>query len=628
MRMKTYRAHSMAEALSAARAELGGNAVVLSTRSFRAGGLLGLGRREIVEIIAADQPPDRRRPGADRRPSAERPRSGAATGDAERRGLRAPASGDAPPPARAADAPAVDEATLRRLREAVGRARARRSAPAAPAASEHPARPLAASPPPSGARSTAPAANAAPAAEADPPRPAEPVARRFRIQPSANGSARLVAPTARGDQAPAPRIEPAPPAASPAPAPVPEAAPRAAAAPVPLTSGEQEFLTARGPRRAAETTGAAREAIARDRPAPADVDAPAGDDRPAPAAGETAPAAEASPAPAVPATIFTPAPSEDRTFEPGDGADVRDPELVRIDDLVSRSLGDRRLRAEADRAPVADTVGAAAGGLRPALDRLKETLLDQDLPEALAGVVVDRVAASLDGDPAPGELRAAARRVLVDLVPCRPPSLPRPSIDRGPHRIAVVGPTGVGKTTTLAKLAALLKLRHGLDVGLVTADTYRIAAVDQLRSYAEIIGLPLEVVGGPEEVPDALRRHGGRDAVLVDTAGRSQNDAERLIDLRGTIDRIEADEVHLVLSATAGPRVLKREAEAFVTVGADRLILTKLDEAATIGAAIALARSMQLPFSCLTTGQEVPQDIESARPERLVERLLPAEEVE
>ena len=115
--------------------------------------------------------------------------------------------------------------------------------------------------------------------------------------------------------------------------------------------------------------------------------------------------------------------------------------------------------------------------------------------------------------------------------------------------MALVGPTGVGKTTTIAKLAANYRLREKKRVGLITVDTYRIAAVEQLRTYADIIDLPMEVVSTPREMREAVARMRNLDLVLMDTAGRSPRDEIKIQELRSLLAEAEADEVHLVLSA-------------------------------------------------------------------------------
>jgi flagellar biosynthesis protein FlhF len=182
----------------------------------------------------------------------------------------------------------------------------------------------------------------------------------------------------------------------------------------------------------------------------------------------------------------------------------------------------------------------------------------------------------------------------------------------------------------LAKLAATFKLHHHLRVGLITADTYRIAAVEQLRTYANIIGLPLEVVLTPVQMREALDRladrrsldGGGCDVILIDTAGRSQNDTGRIDELRKFVEAAKPDQVHLVLSSTAGERVLLREAEAFSPLGIHRIVLTKLDEAVSFGMLINVIRKVGKQLSFVTTGQEVPEHLEPGRADRLAELVL------
>ncbi len=254
-------------------------------------------------------------------------------------------------------------------------------------------------------------------------------------------------------------------------------------------------------------------------------------------------------------------------------------------------------------------------------------LIGQDLSEELADRIIAAVRAeltdgALEGD---GSIREAVLRHVAELVPAADPTIPRRSPDHRPLTIALIGPTGVGKTTTLAKLAASFKLRHNRQVGLVTCDTYRIAAVEQLRTYAGIIGLPLEVALTPADMSCAAGRLADCDVVLIDTAGRGPNDRGRLGELRKVLAAADPHEVHLVLSSTASERVLLREAEAFADVGADRIVLTKLDEAVSFGVLVNVMQSVGKSLSFITTGQEVPDHIEAGRPRRLAELVLGAE---
>lgn len=188
--------------------------------------------------------------------------------------------------------------------------------------------------------------------------------------------------------------------------------------------------------------------------------------------------------------------------------------------------------------------------------------------------------------------------------------------------VALVGPTGVGKTTTIAKLAANFKLRAGLRVGLVTVDTYRIAAVDQLRTYAEIIDIPMKVVSGPRDMLRVLGEMADMDLVLIDTAGRSPADELQLQELKTLLAEGPVDEVHLVLSLAASTRSLLNTARQFAGVRTSSLILTKLDESPGLGQLLAALPELPFPISYLTTGQNVPDDIEPAVAARLSRLVL------
>jgi flagellar biosynthesis protein FlhF len=199
------------------------------------------------------------------------------------------------------------------------------------------------------------------------------------------------------------------------------------------------------------------------------------------------------------------------------------------------------------------------------------------------------------------------------------------AIDATPGRrrlVALVGPTGVGKTTTIAKLAANFRLKQQLRVGLITVDTYRIAAVEQLRTYADIIDLPMHVVSTPREMRQAVERTAELDLVLIDTAGRSPRDDVKIRELRAFLVEAAADEVHLVLSATASSRALLQTAERFAAVGPNRLLLTKTDEAPGLGTTLPVLRRGELPLSYLTHGQNVPEDIAPADHRGVAEMIV------
>jgi len=188
--------------------------------------------------------------------------------------------------------------------------------------------------------------------------------------------------------------------------------------------------------------------------------------------------------------------------------------------------------------------------------------------------------------------------------------------------VVLVGPTGVGKTTTIAKLAASFKLREHRSVALVTIDTYRIAAVDQLRTYAQILDVPLKVVLTPVEFHDVLAELRSHDLIFVDTAGRSQNDTIKLNELRRFFESAKPDEVHLVLAGNCSHKVMLSAVRQFGSLGIDRVIFTKLDESVGFGVALSVIKQVDAKLSYLTTGQDVPDDIEVGSGRRLAQLIL------
>jgi len=199
----------------------------------------------------------------------------------------------------------------------------------------------------------------------------------------------------------------------------------------------------------------------------------------------------------------------------------------------------------------------------------------------------------------------ALRRTLTARIPIGG-ALPRESRHR---QVAVlVGPTGVGKTTTIAKLAAIHALDYNRKVALLSLDTYRIGAIQQLRTYAELINLPLHIATNAEEVQEGLEQFAEYDLVLIDTIGRGQRDEEHLQEMRQALLPVKGI-VYLTLSATADSATLLDAAQRFSIFEPDAIVLTKLDEAARMGNCVNLALRRALPFAYFTTGQRVPEDI-------------------
>jgi flagellar biosynthesis protein FlhF len=253
------------------------------------------------------------------------------------------------------------------------------------------------------------------------------------------------------------------------------------------------------------------------------------------------------------------------------------------------------------------------------LFHLYTRLIDADVYEQDARELVLELPSELRSSPS--ALQPALEALIERSVACCGPIRVTPGVRTV---AALVGPTGVGKTTTVAKLAANFKLRDGVKVGLVTVDTYRVAAVEQLRTYAELIDLPMHVVSSPREMRAALQQLDGMDLVLIDTAGRSPRDEVKIQELKSYLAEADVDQVHLVLSLVAGARSLEQAAEKFRTVGVTSLLLTKLDEAAGAGSILSAAKRITLPISYLTNGQDVPDDIEPAATPHVARLILDA----
>ncbi|MBK8789031.1 MAG: flagellar biosynthesis protein FlhF [Holophagaceae bacterium] len=249
-----------------------------------------------------------------------------------------------------------------------------------------------------------------------------------------------------------------------------------------------------------------------------------------------------------------------------------------------------------------------------------EPLIALRLCEYAQRALTDQEGDASMGAVDPERARLFLRRVIADFIPVAPPI----QLDPGKMRVAaLVGPTGVGKTTTLAKLAAYAQLHLKQKVALLTLDTYRMAAVDQLQQYAQILQVPLHVALTVEDLRSALRFYQDRALVLIDTPGHSPKDTDTLNQLRGLLDELPEVETHLVLSATTKPRDLAEIAARYEPLRPTRLLFTKLDETSTYGPILSTLARVKKPLSYLGTGQEVPEALELATSRRVADLILP-----
>ncbi|MFB3817273.1 MAG: flagellar biosynthesis protein FlhF [Candidatus Methylomirabilales bacterium] len=248
--------------------------------------------------------------------------------------------------------------------------------------------------------------------------------------------------------------------------------------------------------------------------------------------------------------------------------------------------------------------------LRPAYRHLCQREIPAPVAKRLLASAGRRAEAGSALDALPG---AAARafRVAGHLAP-----------GGGQRRVALVGPTGVGKTTTMAKLAGQFQRAGGGRVAFLTLDTYRIGAVAQLQIYAELLGAGLHVVRTPQEAQAAVAAEREAELLLVDTTGRSPRQREGIRAAQRLLAAIPDLEVHLVLSATTKAADLEDSLRRFRPLGYGQLLATKLDEARSPGPLLGLALDRAIPVSYLAAGQEVPDDLEPATPRRLARLLL------
>ena len=193
-----------------------------------------------------------------------------------------------------------------------------------------------------------------------------------------------------------------------------------------------------------------------------------------------------------------------------------------------------------------------------------------------------------------------------------------------PKVIALVGPTGVGKTTTLAKLAANSKFVFEKRVSLISADTYRMSAIEHLNTFAGIAHLPLSAVYSPVELNSALTANKDKDLIFIDTAGRSPRDAKHLEELKIFMECAQPDEIHLVIPANMKNMDLLDTVQRFSVLPINRVVVSKVDETSTLGTIVNIAAEVACPISYITNGQTIPDDIELANSRNLADTIMHA----
>ncbi|OHB24733.1 MAG: flagellar biosynthesis protein FlhF [Desulfuromonadaceae bacterium GWC2_58_13] len=249
-----------------------------------------------------------------------------------------------------------------------------------------------------------------------------------------------------------------------------------------------------------------------------------------------------------------------------------------------------------------------------AITRMMNALLSRGVHEGPAEMIVRRALQNYPPKTKSISIEGFLAAAIVDLI--RVGRSLNVAQDK-PRAVALIGPTGVGKTTTVAKLAADYLLNQKRKIALVTIDIYRIAAAEQLKVYGEIMQVPVDVVLSPEQLQQVLARHQDKDLILIDTAGRSPRDSAGIAELQKFIGAGSGIENHLVLSATTREQEMFGAIKRFGRLPVSSLIFSKLDECEGLGSILNVHLKHDCPISYLTNGQRVPEDLMLADPRRV-----------
>ena len=251
-----------------------------------------------------------------------------------------------------------------------------------------------------------------------------------------------------------------------------------------------------------------------------------------------------------------------------------------------------------------------------------EFLRNQELDDILITEITDELFVQIqNGEHSKKQLFEMAKTYLYN----RLTLLPLGGLDYSKKYVHVLGPTGVGKTTTIAKMAARAVLEKKKKIGFITTDTYRIAAIDQLKTYAALLQAPVEIVYNLADYHNAIEKMGHLDLIFIDTAGRNFKEEKFVHDLKDLIHFSENSQSYLVLSLTSKQKDLEVVIEKFSSVPIEKLIFTKLDETNSIGTMFNLMIKYSKGLAYYTNGQEVPEDIEAADINGLLETFFQGE---
>jgi flagellar biosynthesis protein FlhF len=256
-----------------------------------------------------------------------------------------------------------------------------------------------------------------------------------------------------------------------------------------------------------------------------------------------------------------------------------------------------------------------------AYSSLYQKLLDQNVDRSIASELIEEIKRAPVSPDLPGN--EDLRFHLISLLKEMGLVVDETAFDGGKPKVAAfIGTTGVGKTTSIAKLAALQTIRHGKRVGLITIDNYDICANEQLKAYAQIIGIPLESAFNVTDLKQALKKLKDKELILIDTPGINPRNHNEIQDIKTYMDNVADPQIHLVLSAATKSKDLIATTEAFKEIGVSRLMFTKVDESSVFGDVVNVLIRTNIQLSLLSCGRKVPEDIETGSIKKVVDLLF------
>ncbi len=288
-----------------------------------------------------------------------------------------------------------------------------------------------------------------------------------------------------------------------------------------------------------------------------------------------------------------------KSAEEPEGIKIRKSETLVAKPKMAKSFGGKYVATE--------------GRFDKEIKEVIETLFLREVQKKIIMTIVDQLK-KYDGFAQTESIDSYVLSSMASMIPTGSFEIPKSDKTKV---IALVGPTGVGKTTCIAKLAIISKILHNLDVGLISVDTYRLGAIDQLRIFSEVSNIDLLVAYEPEETAKLLNTFKKKDVVFIDTAGRSQNNLDSLKKTKVYLDAAKVDETFLVMNTTSATKTLLDVMEKFKVLDYKSLIFTKVDEAASYGNILNAVNTNKYPVKFLTNGQTIPDDIIAADPDMI-----------